>query len=302
VRIQRLRTRIIVFFVALLALVQVAALGFVNAANSRNAQAKVAEELNVGERVFARLLTQNAEKLGQAARVLAADFPFREAIATHDVRTLASALSNHGARIGADAMLFIDLDGRVVADTLRPDQASRRFEYPALIAPNDAGSANAGMHIIDGRALQLVSVPVLAPLPIGSVVVGFAVDDALARDLRQLTSLEVSFFIRQSNDWQVLASTLDAAGQSDLHLGMTDGTRKSTMRVISVGGVEHQARVIQIGDGSDTRIVAVLHRSLADALAVFDRLRTTLVVLAALSLLFSIIGSIVTKSAYSPPA
>jgi diguanylate cyclase len=291
-RIQRLRTKIIVFFVALLALVQVAALGFVNASNSRNAQLKVAEELQVGERVFARLLTQNAEKLGQAARVLAADFPFREAIATHDVRTLASALSNHGARIGADAMLFIDLDGMVVADTLRPELASRRFEYPELIAPNTAGGANAGMHVIDGRALQLVSVPVLAPVPIGWVVVGFAVDDALARDLRQLTSLEVSFFVRQSDDWQVLASTLELAGQSDLQLVMSDWSRKPAMRVISIGGAEHQVRVIPIGDGSDTRIVAVLHRSLADALAVFDRLRTTLVVLAALSLLFSIIGSI----------
>ena len=87
-RIQRLQTRIIVFFVALLALVQVAAFWFVNAANSSNAHAKVEEELNVGQRVFARLLEQNADKLKLSARVLAADFAFREAIATHDNRTI----------------------------------------------------------------------------------------------------------------------------------------------------------------------------------------------------------------------
>ncbi|HEX6395818.1 MAG TPA: cache domain-containing protein, partial [Steroidobacteraceae bacterium] len=113
-RIQRLQTRIIVFFVALLALVQVAAFWFVNAANSSNAHAKVEEELNVGQRVFARLLEQNTDKLKLSARVLAADFAFREAIATHDNRTIASVLTNHGARIGADAMLFVDLEGRVV--------------------------------------------------------------------------------------------------------------------------------------------------------------------------------------------
>jgi adenylate cyclase len=50
-RIQRLQTRIIVFFVALLARVQVAAFWAVNAANSNNAHAKVEEELNVGQRV-----------------------------------------------------------------------------------------------------------------------------------------------------------------------------------------------------------------------------------------------------------
>jgi hypothetical protein len=52
-RVHRLQTRIIVLFVALLVLVQAAAFWFVNAANSRNASAKVEEELIVGERVFA---------------------------------------------------------------------------------------------------------------------------------------------------------------------------------------------------------------------------------------------------------
>ena len=132
-RIQRLQTRIIVFFVALLALVQVAAFWFVNAANSRNAEAKVAEELNVGQRVFARLLDQNAEKLKLSARVLAADFAFREAIATHDTGTIASVLANHGARIGAGAMVFVDLEGMVVADTLAHAGERRSFEYPELL-------------------------------------------------------------------------------------------------------------------------------------------------------------------------
>src|SRR3954469_16646695 len=131
-RIQRLQTRIIIFFVALLALVQVAAFWFVNAANSSNAHAKIEEELNIGQRVFARLLDQNADKLKLSARVLAADFAFREAIATHDTGTINSALANHGARIGADAMVFVDLSGRVISDTLNPDAAARSFEYPAL--------------------------------------------------------------------------------------------------------------------------------------------------------------------------
>src|SRR5687767_11470522 len=115
-RIQRLQTRIIIFFVALLALVQVAAFWFVYAANSGNARAKVEEELDVGQRVFARLLEQNADMLKLSARVLAADFAFREAIATHDNRTIGSVLANHGARIGSDTMVFVDLDGKVVFD------------------------------------------------------------------------------------------------------------------------------------------------------------------------------------------
>src|SRR6188508_1295006 len=292
-RIQRLQTRIIVFFVALLALVQVAAFWFVNAANSRNAQAKVAEELNVGQRVFARLLDQNAEKLKLSARVLAADFAFREDIATHDTGTIDSALANHGARIGAQAMVFVDLEGRVVSDTLSPGGASRAFEYPALLK-SDRNAASASMEVLDNRAFQLVAVPVLAPLPIGWVVMGFAVDDALADDLRQLTELEVSFTLEAAPPARrMLASTLDENAQQALLLHMPARSDTASHLVMNIAGIDHQALVIPLNaDKHDGRIVAVLHRSLEDALAAFERLRNTLIVLAALSLVLSIIGSI----------
>jgi diguanylate cyclase (GGDEF)-like protein len=290
-RIQRLQTRIIVFFVALIALVQAAAFIAVNAANSNNARAKVEEELTVGQRVFARLLEQDAEKLSQSARVLAADFAFREAIATHDTGTIASVLSNHGARIGADAMVFVDLEGKVVFDTLRPLAEARRFEYPALIKPNFNG-VNASMEVLDGRAFQLVAVPVLAPLPIGWVVMGFGVDDALARDLRQLTELEVSFALDARDGWSVLASTLDGAGQHALVANMPGRSDAVSRLVMNMAGVDHQALVIPLGASADARIVAVLHRSLDSALAAFERLRNTLILLALLSLAASLAGAV----------
>ncbi|HTU64868.1 MAG TPA: EAL domain-containing protein [Steroidobacteraceae bacterium] len=294
-RIERLQTRIIVFFVVLLALVQVAAFWFVNAANSKNAHAKIEEELNVGQRVFARLLDQNADKLKLSARVLAADFAFREAIATHDTGTIASVLSNHGARIGADAMVFVDLQGNVVSDTLRPGGTSRKFEYPALLKANK-NDATASMEVLDGRGFQLVAVPVLAPLPIGWVVMGFAVDDSLARDLRTLTELEVSFAMeapqRPAFPWHMLASTLALPEQKALLAGLPAGADDTQRLVINLSGVDHQALMIPLDDNSNARIVAVLHRSLDSALAAFERLRNTLFVLAVLSIALSIVGSV----------
>jgi diguanylate cyclase (GGDEF)-like protein len=299
-RIQRLQTRIIIFFVALLVLVQVLAFTFVNAANSRNAQTKVEEELNVGQRVFARQLEQNAEKLKLSARVLAADFAFREAIATHDTGTIASVLANHGARIGADAMVFIELDGTVISDTLRPQSEARPFEYPALIKANKNG-ASASMEVLDGRAFQLVAVPVLAPLPIGWVVMGFAVDDSLARDLRQLTELEVSFALDAPTGWHVLASTLNGAEQKALLADMPARSARVTRLVMNIEGDDHQALVIPLDDNDNARIVAVLHRSLDSALAAFERLRFTLIVLAGFSLVLSIVGSVAVARSITRP-
>jgi len=290
-RIQRLQTRIIIFFIALLALVQVAAFWAVNAANSNNAHAKIEEELNVGQRVFARLLDQNAEKLKLSARVLAGDFAFREAIATHDTGTIASVLANHGARIGADAMLFVDLGGTVVSDTLRLQGQARPFEYPALIKANKNG-ASASMEVLDDRAFQLVAVPVLAPLPIGWVVMGFAVDDTMARDLRQLTELEVSFALDSPLGWRVLASTLSVEEQHALLASMPARSDAVSKQIMNISGVDHQALVIPLDDNDNARIVAVLHRSLASALEAFERLRNTLILLAALSLALSIAGSV----------
>jgi hypothetical protein len=243
-RIQRLQTRIIVFFVALLALVQVAAFWFVNAANSRNAQTKVAEELNVGQRVFARLLDQNSEKLTLSARVLAGDFAFREAIATHDTGTIASVLANHGARIGATAMVFVDLKGVVVADTLQqPRRSTRSFEYPELLGKDAPG---ASLEVLDGHAFQLVAVPVLAPLPIGWVVMGFAVDDALARDLRQLTELEVSFTLEAAPPAGAHASPRRSTSTAQALLQLMPARLTPSHLVMNIAGIDHQALVIPL--------------------------------------------------------
>ena len=65
-----------------------------------------------------------------------------------------------------------------------------------------------------------------------------------------------------------------------------------TRLVMKLPGVDHQALVIPLDDNDNARIVAVLHRSLDSALAAFERLRNTLIVLAVLSLVLSIVGSV----------
>ena len=73
------------------------------------------------------------------------------------------------------------------------------------------------MVVLNGELYQLVIVPVLAPLPVAWLAVGFRVDDALARDLRRLTRLQVSFLTRaQGDSWRVQASTLSEAERAAL--------------------------------------------------------------------------------------
>ena len=129
-----LRMRIAALFLALLALVQVATLVLVNAASYDAARARISDELDVGERVFEQLMSQDAERLSQAARALAADFAFREAVSGGDQQTIVSALENLGGRVRAAATVYVDLRGEVVAGTFAPGERKGFAQFSALIA------------------------------------------------------------------------------------------------------------------------------------------------------------------------
>src|SRR3954467_6233450 len=104
-RLSSLQSRIVVFFLVLLAVVQGVALALLHHANERNARANIRQELDVGERVFRRLGEQNTARLTQAVEILSLDFAFRQAVATRDLATIQSVLLNHAAcRSGRDRL------------------------------------------------------------------------------------------------------------------------------------------------------------------------------------------------------
>src|ERR1700681_2382142 len=118
------------------------------------------DELGVASRVFTRLLQQNSQQLLEATSVLSYDFGFRQAIATRDDRTILSALANHAARIKASGMAVIALDGRVAADATRKASPAMPYAFPALIARAAVLGRASGVRVVDGRAYQIIVVPV----------------------------------------------------------------------------------------------------------------------------------------------
>lgn len=299
---RHLRTRIIVFFVALIGLVQIAAFLLVDSANSTNARQKIESELELGERIFARLLEQNRDRLSQTARVMAADYGLREAIATNDSATAISALRNHAGRINASMTMLVSLDRNVIADTAAVDAQPHQFEFQMLIDRAAKDGSASSIELINGHAYQLVVVPVMAPLPISWIVLGFVVDDQLASELRQLTALEVSFleYKNGSGRWRILASTLDTQ-RAEITQRLPGLPAAKDVHLIGEDDDQQQVRVITLDHLGDAHLVAVLQRSVAEAIAVFDRLGNTLLALGAATLLLSIIGSVFIASSITRP-
>ncbi|HEX4333376.1 MAG TPA: EAL domain-containing protein [Usitatibacter sp.] len=274
-RFPKLGTRIVVFFVALLVIVQGVAAFLVIQASSQVARRTINQQLEQGERVFRQLLTQNQARLEQGAGILSADFAFRQAIASNDTGTILSVLRNHGARVGANVMTLASLDNTVRADTLDPARIGKPFAYPDLVKLASVDGKSSSIVIRDGKLYQLVVVPVLAPEPIAWVGLAFEVDDAVAKDMHQLTGLEVTFASRvgPSEEWRLHASTLPAQLRPALAVELArlpesaDGSGE-----ITLGGDEYETRLAALEQRADKRVVAVLQRPLAVGLAPFQRI------------------------------
>jgi len=294
-RFSTLGTRIVIFFVALLVLVQGVAAFLVIQANSQVAQQTIDQQLEQGERVFRQLLTQNQARLEQGAGILSADFAFRQAIASNDTGTILSVLRNHGARVGANVMTLASLDNIVRADTLDPSRIGKPFAFPDLVKLAGNEGKASSIVIRDGKLYQLVVVPVLAPEPIAWVGLAFEVDDAVAKDMHQLTGLEVTFASRvgASGDWQLHASTLATELRPGLAAALASGAElPAGTREITLGGEEYETRLAALETRAEKQVVAILQKSLAVGLAPFERISAAFFWLTAAGLAILVVGSL----------
>jgi diguanylate cyclase (GGDEF)-like protein len=296
IKLNSLRTRMVLFFVALLVLVQVLAAMLVTRANYQIARETIDLALAQGELIFQRLLAQNQARLEQGAAILSADFAFRQAIASNDTGTIYSVLKNHGARAGAKVMMLVTLDGMVRADTLTEARVGKRFEFNDLIVPGSASAAQPASltAVLEGRLFQLVAVPVLAPEAIAWVVLAFEVDDAAAAELRQLSGLEVSFLSGAASPWRVHASTLAPPLREQLIGSLPQSAVQSSRPLeLDLGGEEFETRVTRLKAHGNERVVAVLQRPLREALQPFARVNSVFFWLALGSLITLVAGSVI---------
>ena len=118
----------------LLLLVVVGALTVaVKVATNDAVRAQARDQLQVGTRVFERLLDMRGRRLRDGVQLLAADFGFRDAVSSGDSATIRSALQNQGARIGATDMFVLGMDGRVLASTVDQVPTGSVFRYDTAL-------------------------------------------------------------------------------------------------------------------------------------------------------------------------
>jgi diguanylate cyclase len=307
-RFQSLQSRIVTLFLLLILLVQLAGFFVIQSAISKNARTAIRAELTVGERVFQRLLDQNAQKLTQSARLLAADYGTKEAIGTRDSETIASALSNAADRIGASMTMLIDAEHKIMAATAMaaaaiPQGSGVEQSFMKFVAQAEQRGSAAGIGIVDNHPYQIVVVPVKAPIVIGWVAMAFPIDQRLATDMRALSSLHASVLTRDgSGKWFPEASTLPEAETANLlqrlHDLPDDAPPFPQMRL---GNGDFSVHITPLARDSGMSAVVVLQRSIDEAVAPYRELQVTLLMLTAIGIAIAAAGSYVTARRITQP-
>lgn len=286
--IKRLRTRIILLLLGLLAVVLAAVFAAVYSSTSNSAQRQAQQQLQVGAKVFQRILDLKARELTTATQVLVADFGFREAVATGDLPTIGSALRNQAERIGADQALLLDDQGQVRV-AARRDGPAGTVNLQALAQYAD----DVLLAVIDGEPYLLVSAVVRAPVPIGQVAMAFALDEALASEMKTLTGLDVGFATLAGSRLVRSAATLD---RFDRAVGLA---ATGSSRVIA--DTEYLAVQILLLDDTGYQVTVELLSPLDEVLRVFDQLKGELVLITLLALLLSSFAAVMLAASFSRP-
>ncbi len=295
----KLHSRIIFTFSILLFLVLMAILFSINGIFSNNTNRDIQKHLDTGHKLFNFINEENSLRLTQTASILASDFAFREAIATGDRNTIISALANHRARFQASAMFLVNTNHQLIADTTGLTQANEKLPFPELIVAAENDGTAAAIVLLNGKLYQIVVVPVLAPTPIAWLASGFIIDDNYAHQLQSLTGLEVSLLTRQNNakQWQLQTSTLPNSLAKNLPSVLSNvmnhrqQATEPNAAEFSLGDEDYLARISKMTSSADLKIVAVLQRSLREALKPLYFLQKMLLILSLLAFTVALIAS-----------
>ena len=292
-----LSARIVALFLGLLLVVQVASFTAIRAGLSDRAHSALPERLMVGDRVLQRLLEQRAQRLTEGARLLAADYGFRDALSSNDAQTIVSVLANHGARIGATEAALLGTDFQLRAATAGNPQALQPLTQRLAEIAARSGQASA-IALWDGRVFQAVLVPVKAPVTVAWIMMALPLDQQLATEMHSLSALDLTLLTRASATapWTASLSGLPARAADSMaaHAWSTTITA-APMASVKVQGEELGVRGSWLSrsnaNADGPAVLALVSLSVDEAVRLPRDLQLGLLVITLLGLLAFGVGS-----------
>jgi diguanylate cyclase (GGDEF)-like protein len=253
------------------------------------AENQIERQMYFAQNVLDQTLHSQEQVLTTTAGVLAADFGFKQAVATQDKKTVASVLLNHGKRINADMMLILDLNGKLLTTSSLDSFDPKKIEQNINKLP--FREVHAQVLSIDNKVFQVIVVPVKAPRIIAYTVIGFEFDRAALLQLKDLIALEITLVQNK----QLIESSFDRSSIKEQWL--LDTNQHSPNLLLTRSDYFHKT----IKFGSSIEVKAILSASLVEIQSDFNQLIFSILIIAIIVIIIAIaFSSLLSKSLSTP--
>ncbi len=233
--------------------------------------------------------------------VLAADFGFREAVASGHSPTILSAARNNAQRIGADLVLLLDTHGRVLASTA-PAEADAGLSLAKLLDDAPGVRDEPSFRVFAARSYQFFFAPVRTPEIIAWVAMGFAADDSLAQRLRDVAGSEVAILTHGDDGAVRVAATLPPLSRASLvsPSGPLTGVPGELPHLTRLGAADYLAFAHRLDTRGDS-VDVILLKPLEAVLAPYRDLRDAMLLIDGIALaLAGLVGAVLGRGATRP--
>jgi diguanylate cyclase len=293
------RKRLLVLIIGLVIVTQTVTLAAVLLSTRRTVEARAAEQLRSGGTLAEHLIGFRAGQLANGVAVLAADFGFREAVASGHTPTILSAAHNNAQRIGADLVLVLDTHGGVLASTANV-VGDADGSLASLIDGAPGAHGQADFHVFGAHAYQFFVAPVRTPETIAYVAMGFVADDALAARIRDLVGSDVAIVTHGAGGDTRVASTLAPERVPQRNSLTALPAAADSARIVRLGSAEYLGFARRLQARGDS-VEVILLKPLQDVLAPYRELRDAMLIIDGVALLLAgIIGAVLGRSASRP--
>ena len=268
----------------------------VNVAVTRQAE----NELRRGLEDAARQVEHNRdllfEQFAREARLIA-DLPkLKAAVGVNHPPTMRPIAEDYQAQIGSDVFVVTNATGGLLAQIGDVDvPADRVAQFPPIKAALAGNAAASFWPHRDGN-VQVVTIPIwideFQPELLGTLSVGFSLDQQLAGRFKELTASDIAFVV----DGVVQASTLPpeyssvlaalARGGQDTTIRLENEEYVAVTRALANGGSSAAGVAVNTGE-SGVAPVAIVLRSRTDQLEFLSSLQRALAATGALAVLLA---------------
>jgi signal transduction histidine kinase len=250
----------------------------VNGRVTREAERALQREVAATGTLVDQLRATRTQTFTAMAQLVADSPTIKAAVDTNDPPTVQNVAEGYQRQLNSNLLLVTHKSGRVLASVGASLEAAEIVAGEPEVRGALEGRDSATLLPQPGGVLQLVTVPIAIGLAhpdvLGTLSIGFLIDDAYADQLKAMTGSEVAFGM----DGHVLAATLPAADRADLAALLRAGDRVHEGRI---GGADYVVLRQRLGAPGERESraggpVALILRSRTDVLAGLQAIQTAL--------------------------